>query len=117
MLALTRADICDEPFPVAAFFVYVIKHRKQDDTFDVNIGATSPADDVLELGNFYQLAVAVKRVHYYSRGRQVETLREGRRRDRYFEDVIAQQALHLLAVCGRQRTVMQRDAQAKAFEN
>ena len=62
-------------------------------------------------------AVAVERVHDDGRGGQVEALSQGRRGDGDLEDIVAQQALDLLAVGGRQGAVVQRDTEAKAFED
>ena len=53
----------------------------------------------------------MERVHYDDCGRQVETLRQRRRRDGDLEDIVAQQALNLLAIGGRQCAVVQRYAE------
>ena len=96
-----RAEIVDERFPVAPFLRDVVEHGKEHDTFNVDIGAAGAPDDVLEFGDLDPLAGAVQGVHDDGSGRQIQPLRQGRRGDGHLEDVLAQQALDLLAVGGR----------------
>ncbi len=56
-------------------------------------------------------------MHDYRRGREIEALRKGRRRDRHLENTITQQALDLFAVGRWKGTVVQGDTQAQAFKN
>ena len=88
------------------FLADVVEHGKEHDAFDIDIGASGPADDVLEFGDLDPLAGAVEGVHDDGRGRQIEALSQRRRGDRDLEDVVAQQALDLFAIGGRKRAVM-----------
>jgi len=52
----------------------IVEHRKEYDTFNVDVGAPSSSYHIFELRNVNLLAVAVEGVHYDCRGRQIESL-------------------------------------------
>lgn len=92
------AEVVDERLPRAPLLGYVVEHRKEDDALHVDIGAAGSAYDVLELTDLYALAAAVERMHDHGRRRQVQSLREGRRGNSDFENILAQQPLDFLAI-------------------
>ena len=87
---VSRAEIVDERFPVASLLRDIVEHREEHNAFNIDIGAPRAADNILELGDFDPFAMAVERVHDNGRGRKVEALRQGGRRDCHLEHIVAQ---------------------------
>ena len=95
----------------------LLENRKESEPFDIDIGASCAADHILKFRDLDLFAMAIERMHDDRGCRKVESLSKRRGGDRHLQHAVAQEALDLLSVGGRQRTVMKRDADSQAFQD
>ena len=78
-LHLARSKILSQPDPLVMLPVpRVFKDGMEDKAFDIDVGAASAADDILELGDLNLLAVTIERMHNDYRCRKIEALSQCR---------------------------------------